>query len=78
MVVGDVAAGTAASQAGVQRYDVITTIDGQPLQDDSDLARIVDQHKPGDTLTLAVVRNSQTMPIKVTLGTRPVSLLDGI
>ncbi len=77
MVVGDVAPNTAASFAGLQRYDVITAIDGQQLQGDSDLAQIVDQHKPGDTLTLTVVRNSKTRTIKLTLGVRPVSLIDG-
>jgi S1-C subfamily serine protease len=77
MIIADVAPGSPASQAGLRRYDVITTIDGHPLQGDSDLAQIVDQHKPGDTLALTVVRNSQTMTVKVTLGTRPVSLIDG-
>jgi S1-C subfamily serine protease len=76
MVLADVAAGTPAAQAGLQRYDVITAINGQQLKGDSDLAQIVDQHKPGDTLTLTVVRNSQTLTIKVMLGTRPVSMLD--
>jgi S1-C subfamily serine protease len=77
MILADVAAGTPAAQAGLQRYDVITAINGQQLQGDSDLAQIIDQHKPGDTLTLTVVRNSQTLTIKVTLGTRPVSMSDG-
>ncbi len=75
VVVGDVAADAPAAHAGLQRDDVIAAIDGQQLQGDSDLARTVDQHKPGDTLTLTVVRDSHTLSVKVTLATRPVSML---
>jgi S1-C subfamily serine protease len=60
--------GSPAAQAGLQSGDVITAIDGTPIQNDSDLAQILSNDKPGDTVTLTVLRGSQTLTIKVTLG----------
>ncbi|MBX6341972.1 MAG: PDZ domain-containing protein, partial [Thermomicrobiaceae bacterium] len=63
--------GSAAEQAGLQRNDIITEIDGKALTNESDLAQIIDAHKPGDTVTLTVLRDGQTRQIQVTLGERP-------
>ena len=60
-----------AAQAGLQQRDVITAIDGQPLKEESSLSRVINQHKPGDTVTLTVLRGGQTMEVKVTLGESP-------
>jgi S1-C subfamily serine protease len=65
----DVVAGSPASQAGLQTDDIITQVDGTAIKGDSDLAMILHNHKPGDSLTLSVLRGSQTLTIKVTLGT---------
>jgi S1-C subfamily serine protease len=70
-VVIDVAANSSAAKAGLQRRDVITKVDGQSLKDDSALAKIIHTHKPGDTLTLTVLRGSQELTMKVTLGELP-------
>jgi serine protease Do len=58
-----------AAQAGLQAHDVITNVDGTALVGDSDLALTIHAHKPGDALTLIVVRGSQTLTLQVTLGT---------
>jgi S1-C subfamily serine protease len=63
--------GSPAANAGVQVNDVITAIDGTNLDSDSALAQILNQHKPGDTVTLTVQRGSQTLTVKVTLGEAP-------
>ena len=60
-----------AAQAGLQQRDVITAIDDQPLKEESSLSRVINQHKPGDTVTLTVLRGGQTMEVKVTLGESP-------
>jgi S1-C subfamily serine protease len=65
-----VVAGSPAAKAGLQQDDIITQADGKDLQSDSDLAVIIHQHKPGDTLTLTVLRGSQTLTLKVTLGSQ--------
>jgi S1-C subfamily serine protease len=63
-----VVSGSPAARAGLQSGDVITAIDGTQIQNDSDLAQILSNDKPGDTVTLTVLRGSQTLTIEVTLG----------
>ncbi len=60
-----------ASQAGVQTRDVITEIDGQELKDESALPKTVSSHKPGDKITLTVIRGGKPMQIPLTLGEMP-------
>jgi serine protease Do len=67
-VVAQVMPGSPAQQAGLQRGDVIIKIDNTALQSESDLARAISRHRPGDKVTLTVVRNNQTMNVSVTLG----------
>lgn len=72
-LVGAVVSGSPAAQAGLREDDVITKIEGQPLQGESALAELVDRQKPGDTITLTVLRDGRTSEIRVTLGTSPGS-----
>ncbi len=52
--------------------DIITAIDGTPLRSfDELLSYLVSYCSPGQTVTLTVVRGSQTLEVPVTLGTRP-------
>jgi S1-C subfamily serine protease len=73
VLVQDVVPGSPAEQAGLQPNDVITAVDNQPLKEDSDLGKILSTHKPGDTVTLTVVRDGQTHNVQVKLGTLPTS-----
>ncbi len=68
-----VSPGGPADGAGLKRGDVITAVDGKPLQGDSDLAEAINPHKPGDTVTVTVIRGSQSNDVKVTLGELPSS-----
>jgi S1-C subfamily serine protease len=54
-----------------QPRDVITAADGQPITDESSLAQILSQHKPGDTVPLTVNRGGQQLTVQVTLGQAP-------
>ncbi len=63
--------GSPAAQAGIQIRDVITAFDGQPLKEEAALSRALNGHKPGDTVTLTILRDGQTMDVKVTLGETP-------
>jgi len=65
--------GSPAQDAGLQKGDIVTKIDGKELTTESAFAEIIDSHKPGDVVSLTVERNGQEMTIKVTLGTRPSS-----
>lgn len=51
--------------------DIITKIDGAPVRGDSDLARGLDRHVPGDRAILTVVRSGKVREVPVRLGTRP-------
>ena len=52
--------------------DIIVAVDGQMIRDIDDLvAYLVENTSPGDTITLTIVREGQTLDLDVTLGTRP-------
>ena len=70
-VIGQVVPGSPAATAGLQPEDIITSIDGQQLQGESALAEAINAHKPGDSITLAVLRNQQQVSVSVTLGQLP-------
>jgi len=55
--------------------DVITAIDGQQVQSFDDLLiYIALQTRPGQEVTLTIVRDGQTLEATLTLGTRPVTI----
>lgn len=70
-VVGDVVQGSPAAQAGIQQGDVITAADGQELKGESALAYALNKHKPGDQITLTILRQGKTTEVKATLAERP-------
>jgi len=72
-VVGQVVPGSPAAAAGLQQQDIITSIDAQPLQGESALAEAINRHKPGDTITLTVLRGRQQLSVQVKLGELPTS-----
>jgi putative serine protease PepD len=59
--------GSAAAQAGLQRGDVITRVDNQVISGSESLVATVRGHRPGDRVTLTVVRHGKTRTIDVTL-----------
>eukprot|EP00466_Bigelowiella_natans_P001709 jgi/Bigna1/89779/estExt_fgenesh1_pg.C_550080 len=49
--------------------DIITAIDGDKLQNESDVYRILEKYKPGDVIRLSVVRaGSEKLEIELSLG----------
>jgi S1-C subfamily serine protease len=52
--------------------DVITAVDGTPVRTESDLAKALLAHKPGDTVTVAVRRGDKRLNVRVKLGERPL------
>ena len=71
MIVTQVEANGPSAQAGVKQGDVIVAANGKPLNDESELYRVLRQHKPGDKLTVAIARGTQKIDITVTRGTAP-------
>jgi S1-C subfamily serine protease len=56
-----------AGRAGLQEEDVITAIDGQPINQEYPLIRALLNKKPGDTITLTVLRDGKSTQFKLTL-----------
>jgi S1-C subfamily serine protease len=69
-----IVAGSPAEAAGLAAGDIITAVDGTTLDAAHPLDLVVSQLAPGQSTTLDVLRNGQTMKVTVTLGTRPASL----
>jgi S1-C subfamily serine protease len=83
VLIMQVAAGGAAERAGLhggnQRAylgntpiliggDLIVAISGQEIQDLQDIARVMNSHRAGDTVTVTVFRGKKKLDFKVTLG----------
>jgi S1-C subfamily serine protease len=72
--------GGAAERAGLKPVtddgtigDIITQVDGQPVNDTDDLYRILDKKQFGDTIQLQVYRNGQTVNVPARLTASPTS-----
>jgi S1-C subfamily serine protease len=48
--------------------DLIVAIDGQPVQDQQDLADMMNKHRAGDTVTITIYRGQRRMQVRVMLG----------
>jgi S1-C subfamily serine protease len=56
---------SAADRAGLQRYDIITAIDGDTDASPSRVRQAIRAHKPGDTISLTILRRGQQQTISV-------------
>jgi S1-C subfamily serine protease len=66
-----IVAGGPADKAGLKAGDIITAVNGQALDAQHPLDLVMSQLAPGQTATLTVLRDGQTITISVPLGTRP-------
>ncbi len=69
-----IVAGSPAEAAGLAAGDIITAVDGTTLDAAHPLDLVMSQLAPGETASLDVFRNGQSMKISITLGTRPADL----
>ena len=69
-LVGSIEPGSAASRAGLQRRDVITTLNGEKLADSNALRNRIAAAKPGSTVTLGIVRDGRNQTLSATLSER--------
>ena len=68
----DVFRGGAGEAAGLRRYDVITGVSGQEVQDGDQLVRTIAGIRPGNTVTLSVFRDGSTLSLAARLSERAV------
>jgi 2-alkenal reductase len=66
--------GTPASRGDLQDQDIITEINSVSLALENSLRYELMHYKPGETVTLTVLRNGKERTLKVTLATRPATL----
>tara|TARA_Y100000758_G_scaffold9084_1_gene7027 strand:- start:1121 stop:2146 length:1026 start_codon:yes stop_codon:yes gene_type:complete len=65
--VGRVSENSPAAKAGIKAGDIITRFDGKDIDSFQDLSRLVKQKKPGDEVEVAVLREDQTLKLKLKL-----------
>jgi S1-C subfamily serine protease len=70
VLVTAVAPQSPAGQAGLQAGDIITAMDGREVAVDTDLIMVLRAHQAGDSITVTVDRNGQTIDLTVNLGNR--------
>jgi S1-C subfamily serine protease len=59
--------GSAGDKAGIKEQDVVIAVDDQPVGSSEELTVAIDAHKPGDTVTIEVVRGGSSSKVKATL-----------
>lgn len=72
-LIGSVATGGPAADAGLRAGDIITAIDGHAVTGPSDVVAAIAGHKPGDQVKITVRRGSGTRSVTATLGTQPAT-----
>lgn len=77
-VVSEILEGSPAEKAGLKSRDIILALNGKPLprfRPDSVVVgyveREIERNAPGDTLTLTVLRGTETLDLKAVLGEEP-------
>jgi S1-C subfamily serine protease len=88
-LVTDVVGGSPADNAGLQGStgettfqlqhvktggDLIVGVDGKPVHTSTDLSELIAGHKPGDVVSLEVLRDNDSHQVQVTLGARPADV----
>jgi 2-alkenal reductase len=66
--VSKVASHSPADQAGLQGKDIIVSINNVKVDEMHDYLNMLYTYKPGDTITLGVLRDNQEISLKITLG----------
>jgi S1-C subfamily serine protease len=88
-LVAEVVPGSPADEAGLEggdetiRFqaqqveadgDVIVAVDGEPIEANSDLPRMISRLEPGDEITLEIIRDGEEQELELTLGERPAQV----
>jgi serine protease Do len=71
--VTEVSPGSAALQAGIKAKDIIQSVQGKKIASPEELVAAIRAQKPGDTVTLELLRDGKTTKLQATLGEAPAS-----
>ena len=67
MEIIEIRANSPAEQAELRRRDLLISADGETVTEPRDIQRIVQQHKPGDTITLSFLRDGKLRKVTARL-----------
>jgi len=56
-----------AREAGIKKGDVITKVDGIEVKSSPNLQELIGRHRPGESVSISVIRNSKQLDINVPL-----------
>ncbi|MGH2348117.1 MAG: S1C family serine protease [bacterium] len=71
VIVREVEPGSPAERAGIRPQDIIVAVGGQRVDNWNDFIRELFTKRPGDTVAVELVRETQRMTVQVTLAERP-------
>lgn len=71
-LVEDVPADRAADRAGIQMYDVIVAVDGEPIASDAEVMHVIAARRPGSVARFEIWRDGATRTLPVRLEERPL------
>ena len=66
--IGDVTPGSAGDLAGLKSGDIVTGVDGHPIATSDGLVATIRGYRPGDEVTLTILRDGKSQEVKLTLG----------
>lgn len=74
VLVSRVVEGSPADRAGIEKGDVIASVNSRTVRSPDDLARMVRDGRVGQEISLEVFRRGRSRTVNATLGTRPGSM----
>lgn len=66
---------TPAARAGVECQDIVTAVDGHTIRSSAELGTVINDHRPGDRVSLQVERAGKKLTLHATLASPPESLV---
>jgi serine protease Do len=74
LLVAGVVPGGPADRAGLQKNDIIVSINGKRIVQGTELQQVIRDGNVGDTVTLEILRNGKKLTVKVKLAERPANI----
>jgi serine protease Do len=78
VVVAEIDAGSPAADSELERGDVLTRVDGQPVRSRDEFSELVDTRGPGETITLTRIREDRSQDVEIRLTEFPVKDADKV
>ncbi len=72
-LVAEVIEGSPADKAGLKRGDIVTSFDGEKIEDYGELSRLAAKTHPGTKVNLGVIREGKLEQLKLEIGLYPKS-----